>query len=137
MQKEYIQLPPLPADTDVKVVEMAWLFARLERNEQEMVHDLLKNMASGSDMERQAMELSKLLRENAAVGTNPDIMEFAELMKALLGEMIAQSCELAGLVYQCHCVEKKSLEETARETNMDEETLRLIVQYYDLKNAAE
>ncbi len=58
-------------------------------------------------------------------------------MKALLGEMIAQSCELAGLVYQCHCVEKKSLEETARETNVDEETLRLIVQYYDLKNAAE
>ena len=119
------------------MVEMAWLFAKLEKNEQEMVHDLLKNMASGSDMERQAMELSKLLRENAAVGTNPDVVEFAELMKVLLGEMVAQSCELAGLVYQCHCVEKKSLEETARKTNVDEETLRLIVQYYDLKNAAE
>ncbi len=137
MQKEYIQLPPLPADIDLKAVEMVWLFARLERNEQEMIHDLLKNMASGSDMERQAMELSKLLWENAAVGTNPDVLEFAELMKALLGEMIAQSCELAALVYQRYCVEKKSLEETARETNVDEETLRVIVQYYDLKNAAE
>lgn len=137
MQKEYIQLPPLPADIDVKVVEMAWLFAKLERNEQEMIYDLLKNMASGSDMECQAMELSKLLRENAAVGINPDVVEFAELMKALLGEMIAQSCELAALVYQHYCVEKKSLEETARETNVDEETLRVIVQYYDLKNAAE
>ena len=42
MHKECIQLPPLPADTDVKVVEMAWLFAKLEKNEQEMVHDLLK-----------------------------------------------------------------------------------------------
>lgn len=135
MQTDVIKLPPLPADTNTKSVEMIWLFAKMQREDQYMVHDILKNMAEGSHAEQGAEELAGLLKENAGAEVNPDVTEFAELLKSLIGELMAEACEMAGAVYRLYCVEGKSLAETAREMKVDEDTLQSMTKYYDLKNA--
>ena len=134
MQTELIKLPPLPADTNVKSVEMIWLFARMQRDDQCKVHDILKNMTEGSKAEQGAEEFASLLKENAGIEVSPDVTEFAELLKSLIGELMAEACEMAGAVYQLYCMEGKSLAETAREMRVDEDTLQRMTRYYDLKN---
>ena len=45
---------------------------------------------------------------------DPDLSEYAELMKKFLGTLYSQACDTAGFVYQHYCVEGKSLEERRR-----------------------
>lgn len=52
-------------------------------------------------------------------------------MRKLVGTLIAQSCEMAALVYQNYYIEKKSMEEISKEFNVDEESIRIVSQYYD------
>lgn len=52
-------------------------------------------------------------------------------MRKLVGTLIAQSCEMAALVYQNYYIEKKSTEEISKEFNVDEESIRIVSQYYD------
>lgn len=77
-------------------------------------------------------ELSKALQESEAE-INPDVKEYADLMKKLLGTLIAQSCEMAALIYQNYCVERKSIGEISKVFNVDEESIQLMAQYYDKK----
>ena len=75
--------------------------------------------------------MSKLLNRTDKE-LDPDLIEYAKLMKKFLGTLYSQACETAGFVYQHYCVEGKSLEEISREYQIDEEALRLITQYYSL-----
>lgn len=135
MQTDVIKLPPLPANTNTKTVEMVWLFAKMQREDQYMVYDILKNMAEGSHADQGAEEFADLLKENAGAEVNPDVTEFAELLRSLIGELMAEACEMAGGVYRLYCVEGKSLAETAGEMKVDEDTLQSMTRYYDLKCA--
>lgn len=49
--------------------------------------------------------LSKVL-EDSDGKVNPDVKEFIDLMRKLVGTLIAQSCEMAALVYQNYYIEK-------------------------------
>ena len=134
MQTELIKLPPLPADASTKSVELVWLFAKMQREDQRKVRDILKDMTEGNKAEQGAEELASLLEENAGMEASPDVTEFAELLKSFIGELMAEACEMAGAVYQLYCMEGKSLAETAREMRVDEDTLQRMTKYYDLKN---
>ncbi len=69
--------------------------------------------------------------EDSDEKVNPDVKEFIDLMRKLVGTLIAQSCEMAALVYQNYYIEKKSTEEISKEFNVDEESIRIVSQYYD------
>ena len=110
MKPKYIQLPPLQADLPLESIEMIWTYAQMKREEQGLIRDMLETCVEG-----RAKELDN------------------ELMKRLIGSLIAQACETAGIVYQNYCVKGKTLEEIAREYNLDQGILHLMAQYYDRK----
>ena len=132
MESKYIQLPPLPLDMPAECIEMIWLYTRLSKQEQAMLRDFIKENLKKDNRNLDETELSKVLQESEAE-INPDVKEYTDLMKKLLGTLIAQSCEMAALVYQNYCIEKKSIKEISKKFNVNEESVQLMVQYYDKK----
>ena len=131
MEPKYIQLPPLPLDMPAECIEMIWLYTRLSKQEQEMIREFIRENLKEEHKKLDETELAKLLQEPEKV--NPDVKEYADLMRKLLGTLIAQSCEMAALVCQNYCIEQKSIEEISKEFNIDKESVQLMVQYYDKK----
>ncbi len=130
MEPKYIQLPPLPLDLPAEVIEMIWLYTRLSGEEQEMIRDFIRENLKKGNKNLDEIDLSKVL-EDFDEKVNPDVKEFIDLMRKLVGTLIAQSCEMAALVYQNYYIEKKSTEEISKEFHVDEESIRIVSQYYD------
>lgn len=130
MEPKYIQLPPLPLDLPAEVIEMIWLYTRLSGEEQEMIRDFIRENLKKGNKNLDETDLSKVL-EGSDEKVNPDVKEFIVLMRMLVGTLIAQSCEMAALVYQNYYIEKKSTEEISKEFHVDEESIRIVSQYYD------
>lgn len=61
----------------------------------------------------------------------PDVEEYIELMRKLIGTLVAQSCEIAAIVYENYRMGGKSIEKISEEFHLDEELLALMAQYYD------
>ena len=132
MKPEYIQLPPLPSDLPAEVIEMIWLYTRLSGEEQEMIREFIRENLKKGNRNVEETDFAKVLQDSEAE-ENPDVKEFIDLMRKLIGILIAQSCEMAALVYQNYCMEKKSTEDISEEFNVDQESIQLMVQYYDKK----
>ena len=132
MKPEYIQLPPLPSDLPAEVIEMIWLYTRLSVEEQEMIREFIRENLKKGNRNLEETDFAKVLRDSEAE-ENPDVKEFIDLMRKLIGILIAQSCEMAALVYQNYCMEKKSTEDISEEFNVDQESIQLMAQYYDKK----
>lgn len=132
MKPEYIQLPPLPSDLPTEVIEMIWLYTRLSVEEQEMIREFIRENLKKGNRNLEETDFAKVLRDSEAE-ENPDVKEFIDLMRKLIGILIAQSCDMAALVYQNYCIEKKSTEDISEEFNVDQESIQLMVQYYDKK----
>ena len=130
MKPKYIQLPPLPLDLPTEVIEMIWLYTRLSGEEQEMIRDFIRENLKKENRNLDGTAFSKVL-EDSDEKVNPDVKEFIDLMRKLIGTLIAQSCEMAALVYQNYYIEKKSTEEISKEFHVDEESIRIVSQYYD------
>ena len=130
MEPKYIQLPPLPLDLPAEVIEMIWLYTRLSGEEQEMIRDFIRENLKKENRNLDGTAFSKVL-EDSDEKVNPDVKEFIDLMRKLIGTLIAQSCEMAALVYQNYYIEKKSTEEISKEFHVDEESIRIVSQYYD------
>lgn len=130
MKPKYIQLPPLPLDLPVEVIGMIWLYTRLSGEEQEMIRDFIRENLKKENRNLDGTAFSKVL-EDSDEKVNPDVKEFIDLMRKLIGTLIAQSCEMAALVYQNYYIEKKSTEEISKEFHVDEESIRIVSQYYD------
>ena len=120
MEPKYIQLPPLPLDLPT------------EGEEQEMIRDFIWENLKKENRNLDGTGLSKVL-EDSDEKVNPDVKEFIDLMRKLVGTLIAQSCEMAALVYQNYYIEKKSTEDISEEFNVDQESIQLMAQYYDKK----
>ena len=132
MKPEYIQLPPLPSDLPAEVIEMIWLYTRLSGEEQEMIREFIRENLKKGNRNVEETDFAKVMRDSEAE-ENPDVKEFIDLMRKLIGILIAQSCDMAALVYQNYCIEKKSTEDISEEFNVDQESIQLMVQYYDKK----
>lgn len=130
MEPKYIQLPPLPLDLPTEVIEMIWLYTRLSGEEQKMIQGFIRENLKKENKNVDETDLSKVLQDSDEK-INPDVKEFIDLMRKLIGTLIAQSCEMAVLVYQNYYIEKKSTEEISKEFHVDEESIRIVLQYYD------
>lgn len=132
MESKYINFPPLPLDTPVECIELAWLFVHLSKQEQEMVYEfLLESLKENSDNLRETTLVKEIRDSETEV--NQEVQEFVELLKKVIGTLMGQSCEVAALVYQNYCVEKKPIEEIWKEFDIDKKTVEVIAQYYDKK----
>lgn len=131
MKTKYIQLPPLPEDLPTELIGIIWLYAKMPKDKRKMFLEFMNENVYGVPENLGKTELSKLLNRKDEE-LDPDLIEYAELMKKFLGTLYSQACETAGFVYQHYCVEGKSLKEISREYQIDEESLRLMEQYYEL-----
>lgn len=130
MKRNYIQLPPLPADMPFEAMKLIWQYAKMPVERRGMFLEFIEQSVDGGMEELSETELSKLLSDTEA-NLDDDVAEYAEYMKRFLAMLFSQACETAGFVYQNYCVEGKSLEEIAKEYDMDDTSLRLITQYYE------
>ena len=130
MKSNNIQLPPLPIDTPLESVEMIWLYARLPDGERKMLREILEKDICSDEEKRRGYEWANMI-ENVKERTDPDLEQFAELMRGLLQTLIVQACETAGAVYQHYCADGKSVEETAEAIKVPVDLVELVAQYYN------
>lgn len=130
MKRNYIQLPPLPADMPVESIELIWQYAKMPVEKRGIFLEFVEKSVDDSMEGLSETELSKLLND-AGGNLDADVVEYAEYMRRFLAMLFSQACETAGFVYQHYCVEGKSLEEISKEYDMDDTSLRLITQYYE------
>ena len=130
VKPKYIQLPPLPLDLPAEVIEMIWLYTRLSGEEQKMIRAFIRENLKEGNKKLEETDFAKVLWDSEAED-NPDVKEYIDLMRKMIGILIAQSCEMAALVYQNYYIERKSTEDIAKEFNVDGESIRLVAQYYD------
>ena len=132
MKPKYIQLPPLPLDLPTEVIKMIWLYTWLSGEEQEMIRDSIRENLKKENKNLDETDLSKILQDSDEE-VNPDVKEFTDLMRELVGILIAQSCEMAALVLQYYCIDEKSIKEISEIFHVPENTIELMAQYYERK----
>lgn len=132
MKSKYIQLPPLPSDMPKEAIGMLWVFLKMPKQEQKMIRDFVRESLKEDDKDLSGTDLAKEIHE-LDLEVRPEIKEFVDLMKKLIGTMIAQSCEVAALIYENYCIEEKSIKEISEEFHVDEESIQVIARCYDKK----
>ncbi len=132
MKPKYIQLPPLPLDLPTEVIKMIWLYTWLSGEEQEMIRDSIRENLKKENKNLDETDLSKILQDSDEE-VNPDVKEFTDLMRELVGTLMAQSCEMAALVLQYYCIDEKSIKEISEIFHVPENTIELMAQYYERK----
>lgn len=132
MEPNYIQLPPLPSDMPIDLIEIIWGFARMEEPERKKFLDFMReNMKPGVDNGKRE-ELIRMMEESGGEAS-PYVEEFNSLMRDLIGTLVAQACEMAALVLQYYCVDEKSIKEISEIFHVPENTIELMAQYYERK----
>lgn len=132
MEKEFIQLPPLPADTPWDVLNVLWEFAKLseeERIDAIKYLEALEDFTIGDGKKEPMQEIVKKYKDH-------DIEFFdnvAEIIRNVIAALVINSYELAALIYQKRCVEGKSKEQIATDVGLDPDKLELFVKYYDIR----
>lgn len=132
MEPNYIQLPPLPSDMPIDLIEIIWGFARMEEPERKKFLDFMReNMKHGANNGKRE-ELLRMMEESGGEAS-PYVEEFNFLMRDLIGTLVAQACEMATLVLQYYCVDEKSIKEISEIFHVPENTIELMAQYYERK----
>lgn len=132
MKKEYIQLPPLPADTPWDILNVLWEFAKLDDEER---IDALNYLEALEDFAIGEGEL-EALQENIEKYKDQDIQFFdrvSEIIRNVIAMLTINSYEMAALIYQKRCVEGKSKEQIAEEAGLDSDKIDMFVKYYDIR----
>lgn len=132
MEKEYIQLPPLPEDTPWDVLNVMWEFAKL--SEEERI-DALNYLEALEDFTIGEGEL-EALQEITDKYKEQDFQYFdriSEIFRNVLAMLTINSYEIAALIYQKRCVEGLSKEQIAEESGLRPDRLELFLKYYDIR----
>lgn len=132
MDPNYIQLPPMPSDMPIELLEIIWGFARMEGTEKEKFLEFIRNVLKMNSEDGRSKRLIRMMEESA-LEPSPYVEEFNSLMRELLGTLVAQACEMAALVLQYYCVDEKSIKEISEKFDVPENTIELMTQYYERK----
>lgn len=132
MDPNYIQLPPMPSDMPIELLEIIWGFARMEGTEKEKFLEFIRNVLKMNSEDGRSERLIRMMEESA-LEPSPYVEEFNSLMRELLGTLVAQACEMAALVLQYYCVDEKSIKEISEKFDVPENTIELMTQYYERK----
>lgn len=132
MEPNYIQLPPMPSNMPIELLEIIWGFARMEGTEKEKFLEFIRNVLKMNSEDGRSERLIKMMEESA-LEPSPYVEEFNSLMRDLIGTLVAQACEMAALVLQYYCVDEKSIKEISEKFDVPENTIELMTQYYERK----
>lgn len=103
--EEYIQLPPLPSDTEGFVVQMFWEFMKLSKEEKEKVHADLKSIVNKDNIEpyKAPEKYREIKREELAA--------FEETIKNMIRSLVLEASDVASWVYVKKYIEGWTLEQ--------------------------
>ena len=103
--EEYIQLPPLPRDTEGFVVQMFWEFMKLSKEEKEKVHADLKSIVNKDNIEpyKAPEKYREIKREELAA--------FEETIKNMIRSLVLEASDVASWVYVKKYIEGWTLEQ--------------------------
>ena len=132
MEPNYIQLPPLPSDMPIELIEIVWAYARMEESEKENFLEFLRKNAKSDIGDVEKEKLLEMMGESKSK-PSPYVKEFNSLMQELIATLIAQACEMSALIYQKYCIEKNSIREISETIHVPGSTIELMAQYYDKK----
>ena len=92
-REEYIQLPPLRKDTDIRVIEALWEYVKLPAEAQKRVLSFMEefeNTRPGEEMP--PLEAYRKISQE-------DVAAYESVMRKIISELIVESCELACWVF--------------------------------------
>lgn len=109
MENEYIQLPPLKRDTDLRVIMALWEYVRLSDEDREHVLTIMNEIKR--DKESRVLppleSFQNLPQEN--------INDFDKVMGKIIKDIIVEACDLACWVYRYKFIEGWTLEQMVDE----------------------
>ena len=105
MENEYIQLPPLKRDTDLRVIMALWEYVRLADEEREHVFTIMNEIKKDNEIRvLPPLESFQNLPEE-------DINDFDKVMGKIIKDIIVEACDLACWVYRYKFIEGWTLEQ--------------------------
>lgn len=109
MENEYIQLPPLKRDTDLRVIMALWEYVRLSDEEREHVLTIMNEIKKD--------KASRILPPLESLQNLPqeEINDFDKVMGKIINDIIVEACDLACWVYRCKFIEGWTLEQMVDE----------------------
>ena len=109
MENEYIQLPPLKRDTDLRVIMALWEYVRLSDEEREHVLTIMNEIKKD--------KASRILPPFESLQNLPqeEINNFDKVMGKIINDIIVEACDLACWVYRCKFIEGWTLEQMVDE----------------------
>ena len=109
MENEYIQLPPLKRDTDLRVIMALWEYVRLSDEEREHVLTIMNEIKKD--------KASRILPPFESLQNLPqeEINNFDKVMGKIINDIIVEACDLACWMYRCKFIEGWTLEQMVDE----------------------
>lgn len=109
MENEYIQLPPLKRDTDLRVLMALWEYVRLSDEEREHVLTIMNEIKKD--------KASRILPPFESLQNLPqeEINDFDKVMGKIINDIIVEACDLACWMYRCKFIEGWTLEQMVDE----------------------
>ena len=108
-ENEYIQLPPLKRDTDLRVIMALWEYVRLSDEEREHVLTIMNEIKKDKE--------SRVLPPLESFQNLPqeEINDFDKVMGKIINDIIVEACDLACWMYRCKFIEGWTLEQMVDE----------------------
>lgn len=131
---KYIQLPPIPEDIEIPVLEAIWLFARMDREERRDALAQLQAMLGDEETDEMDYDTIQNILDKYANEKEDEIFsQYIECIRSLIARLILESYDVAAYVYQKRCIEKLSLEEMMAASRLSEAALKMFVKYFDVR----
>lgn len=108
MDKEYIQLPPLPADLEADALKVIWEYLKLSKEQQENVLFDLKSMIGETEGEYK-------VPENYRRVPITEIEDYIETIRELIRSLTWQASDIAAWVFVRKIVKGYTLEDMIEE----------------------
>ena len=122
MENEYIQLPPLKRDTDLRVIMALWEYVRLADEEREHAFTIMNEIKKDNEIRvLPPLESFQNLPEE-------DINDFDKVMGKIIKDIIVEACDLACWVYRHKFIEGWTLEQMVDEKGNAEQFI--VALYY-------
>lgn len=108
-ENEYIQLPPLKRDTDLRVIMVLWEYVRLSDEEREHVLTIMNEIKKDKE--------SRVLPSLESFQNLPqeNINDFDKVIGKIIKDIIVEACDLACWVYRYKFIEGWTLEQMVDE----------------------
>ena len=117
MEKEYIQLPPLPADLDGDAVRVIWEFAKLSDEEKISVHDDMSKIMGGKD------EVPEMPKEYRKIELK-EIEGYVDSLRNLMASLIVEASDIAAWVFARKYIDGFTVEQMVEELPHAEKFIR-------------